>query len=49
MGPLLADLTQKMQQKADFGDRDPLKILVHATHDTALAALCATLDVFDDQ
>jgi len=49
MGRLLEDLTRKMQQKADLGGGDPLKILVHSTHDTALAALCATLDVFDDQ
>jgi hypothetical protein len=49
MGRLLEDLTRKMQRKADLGDRDPLKILVHSTHDTALAALCATLDVFDEQ
>jgi acid phosphatase len=49
MGPLLGDLTRKIQQKTDRGDRDPLKILVHSTHDSTLAALCATLDVFDDQ
>ena len=49
MGPLLDSLTAKMQRKVDGGERDPLKILVHSTHDTALAALCSTLDVFDDQ
>ncbi|KAG6865445.1 hypothetical protein C0991_002521 [Blastosporella zonata] len=49
MGRLLDDLTRKMQYKADNGSRDPLKVLVHSTHDTALAALCATLDVFDEQ
>ncbi|KAJ6571732.1 histidine phosphatase superfamily [Mycena capillaripes] len=49
MGPLLADLSQKMKQKADRGDNDPLKILVHSTHDTALAAMCSTLDVFDEK
>ncbi|KAJ7096717.1 histidine phosphatase superfamily [Mycena belliarum] len=49
MGPLLADLSQKMQQKVDRGVEDPLKILVHSTHDTALAALCSTLDVFDEK
>ncbi|KAJ7627574.1 histidine phosphatase superfamily [Mycena polygramma] len=49
MGPLLADLSQKMKQKADRGDEDPLKILVHSTHDTALAAMCSTLDVFDEK
>ncbi|GLB39148.1 putative histidine acid phosphatase family protein [Lyophyllum shimeji] len=49
MGRLLDDLASKMQHKADKGTQDPLKILVHSTHDTALAALCSTLDVFDDQ
>lgn len=49
MGPLLEDVIRKMQRKVDRGDRDPLKLLVHATHDTALAALCSTLDVFDDR
>jgi len=49
MGPLLADLSQKMQHKVDRGAEDPLKILVHSTHDTALAALCSTLDVFDEK
>ncbi|KAG6831149.1 hypothetical protein H0H87_006079 [Tephrocybe sp. NHM501043] len=49
MGRLLDDLTRKMQFKVDNGSRDPLKILVHSTHDTALAALCTTLDVFDEQ
>ncbi|KAJ7151139.1 histidine phosphatase superfamily [Mycena filopes] len=49
MGPLLADLSQKMQQKVERGAEDPLKILVHSTHDTALAAMCSTLDVFDEK
>ncbi|KAJ6631130.1 histidine phosphatase superfamily [Mycena sp. CBHHK59/15] len=49
MGPLLSDLSHKMQQKVDRGSEDPLKILVHSTHDTALAALCSTLDVFDEK
>jgi len=49
MGPLFADLSQKMQRKVERGAEDPLKILVHSTHDTALAAMCATLDVFDDK
>lgn len=49
MGRLLADVSQKMQAKIDRGVDDPLKILVHSTHDTSLAAICATLDVFDDK
>ncbi|GJJ10525.1 hypothetical protein Clacol_004751 [Clathrus columnatus] len=47
MGRLLDDLQRKMSHKAVFGAKDPLKILIHSTHDTALAGLCATLDVFD--
>jgi len=49
MGRLLDDLVRKMQHKAELGVRDPLKFLVHSTHDTALAALCSTLDVFDEK
>lgn len=49
MGRLLTDLTRKMQSKVDKGPDDPLKILVHSTHDTAIAALCQSLDVFDDK
>jgi acid phosphatase len=49
MGRLLADVSQKMQAKIDCDVDDPLKILVHSTHDTSLAAICATLDVFDDK
>jgi acid phosphatase len=49
MGRLLEDLSCKMQHKAVYGSQDPLKILVHATHDTALAGLCSTFDVFDDR
>ena len=49
MGRLLDDLARKMHRKAEKGPEDPLKILVHSTHDTAIAALCSTLDVFDDK
>ena len=49
MGRLLEDLSTKMQHKAVFESQDPLKILVHSTHDTAIAGLCSTLDVFDDR
>jgi hypothetical protein len=47
MGPLLSDLQRKMQQKVDQGDNDPLKLLVYSTHDTAIAGIAASLDVFD--
>ena len=49
MGPLLSDMTRKMQHKSDFGNSNPTKILVHSTHDTALAAIASTLDVFDEK
>ncbi|KAJ3782805.1 histidine phosphatase superfamily [Lentinula aff. detonsa] len=49
MGRLLDDLSTKMQHKVLNRDKDPLKILVHSTHDTALAGLASTLDVFDDK
>ena len=49
MGPLLEDISRKMQHKVVHGSRDTLKILVHSTHDTALAGLCSSLDVFDDR
>jgi acid phosphatase len=49
MGRLLDDMSRKMQSKAEHGSADPLKILVHSTHDTALAGLASTLDVFDDK
>jgi len=49
MGRLLEDISRKMQYKAIHGSQDPVKILVHSTHDAALAGLCATLDVFDDR
>ncbi|KAF8801095.1 phosphoglycerate mutase-like protein [Phlegmacium glaucopus] len=49
MGRLLEDLSRKMHHKAIYGSQDPLKILVHSTHDTALAGLCSTFDVFDDR
>ncbi|KAF4582557.1 hypothetical protein EYR38_002683 [Pleurotus pulmonarius] len=48
MGLLLSDLSRKMSRKAKLGDQDPVKILVHSTHDTAIAALCSTLDVYDE-
>ncbi|THU90595.1 phosphoglycerate mutase-like protein [Dendrothele bispora CBS 962.96] len=49
MGRLLQDLSEKMDHKVEHGEKDPLKILVHSTHDTALAGLTSTLDVFDEK
>lgn len=57
MGPLLGELARKMRRKAaasaSVGGAGACaggpQMLVHATHDAALAALLATLDVFDDR
>jgi acid phosphatase len=54
MGRLLSDVSRKMHSRVvggeDEEDREKApKILVHSTHDTALAALCSTLDVYDDK
>jgi acid phosphatase len=49
MGPLLHDLQQKLAKKAALGSRDPSKILIHSTHDTALAGINSVLGVFDNR
>ncbi|TEB31839.1 phosphoglycerate mutase-like protein [Coprinellus micaceus] len=49
IGPLFKDMLNKLDRKVDQGDKNPLKILVHATHDTAIAAIHQTLDVFDEK
>ncbi|EJD54828.1 phosphoglycerate mutase-like protein [Auricularia subglabra TFB-10046 SS5] len=48
MGRLLDTLQRKMQAKADGEPRQP-HLLVHSTHDTALAGVCQTLDVYDER
>ncbi|KAL0958169.1 hypothetical protein HGRIS_000332 [Hohenbuehelia grisea] len=49
MGRLFEDLSDKMHRKVVDGPKHPLKLLVHSTHDTAIAAIRASLDVFDDK
>ncbi|KAG8970739.1 hypothetical protein FRC03_004121 [Tulasnella sp. 419] len=49
MGPLLDDLQAKMQKKVTTGNGDKLKIAVMSCHDTGLAGLLSTLDVFDQR
>jgi hypothetical protein len=49
MGRLLADLSRKLQHKVDEPSSDQLRIAVHSTHDTGLAALASTLDAFDEK
>lgn len=49
MGRLLEELGKKLTHKAENDADDPLKILVHSTHDTGVAPLLNTLDVFDER
>ncbi|KAG1718245.1 phosphoglycerate mutase-like protein [Suillus paluster] len=53
MGRLLSDVSQKMHNKAHPNltskSEDSAKLLVHTTHDSTLAALLCTFDVFDDK
>ncbi|TFK22143.1 phosphoglycerate mutase-like protein [Coprinopsis marcescibilis] len=49
MGRLLDDMMRKMQHRIAKPEQDPLKLLVHSTHDSGLAALCQTLDVYDER
>ncbi|KAF9226315.1 phosphoglycerate mutase-like protein [Gyrodon lividus] len=49
MGRLLAEISTKMQNKIIQANKDPSKILVYGTHDSTLAALCSTFDVFDNK
>jgi len=49
MGRLLHDLQKKLARKAALGSKDPSKILIHSTHDTALAGISSALDVFDNR
>lgn len=49
MGRLLAGASEKMRRKAQPDSTDPTKLLVHSTHDSTLAALLCTFDVFDDK
>ena len=45
--PLLTTLPGS-KNKTKMSDQANLKILVHSTHDTTIAGLCSTLDVFDE-
>src|SRR5258708_19323183 len=38
-----------MKNKAAKGDADPLKLVIHGCHDTSLAGMAQTFDVFDGQ
>ena len=38
-----------MNQRVTEDGENPPKILIHSTHDTAIAGLLGTLEVFDDR
>ncbi|EIW77222.1 phosphoglycerate mutase-like protein [Coniophora puteana RWD-64-598 SS2] len=48
MGPLLTELSRKMQDMV-VAPEDAPKLLVHSTHDSGIAALLNTLDVYDQR
>ena len=49
MGRLLAEISGKMDRRVAEDDENPHKLLIHSTHDTAIAGLLGTLEVFDDR
>lgn len=38
-----------MEYKVEHGEKDPLKILVHSTHDTGIAPLASSLGIYDEK
>lgn len=49
MGRLLEELGRKMAHKAKHSSNDPLRILIHSVHDTTIAPMLQTLNVFDNR
>lgn len=49
MGRLLSELQLRMSKKVRKEGGDPLKMSVMSCHDTSIAGLCTTLDVFDNK
>lgn len=49
MGRLLAETSAKMNQTVARDDKNPPKILIYCTHDSVIAGILGTLEVFDDQ
>jgi len=49
VGRVMDDVSQKMQSKALKKNEDQLKILVNCTHDTTIAGVLQTLDVYDQK
>jgi acid phosphatase len=48
MGRFLDDLSGRMNEKADKPSSTALKLAIYSAHDTSLAGLLSTLDVFDN-
>jgi acid phosphatase len=49
MGRNLGDLQARLHNKAAQGVNDPLKIAVLVCHDTSIAGMLSSLDVFDNR
>lgn len=49
MGRFLDDLALRMGSKATKEESEPLKLAIYSAHDTSLAGLLSTLDVFDQR
>ena len=49
IGRLLAEILGKMDRRASEDDENAHKLLIHSTHDTAIAGILGTLEVFDDR
>ena len=49
VGRVMDDISQKMQRKALKKNEEQLKILINATHDTAIAGVLQTLGVYDQK
>lgn len=49
MGRLLTEISGKMNQRTTEIGQNPPKMLIYSTHDTAIAGLLGTLEVFDGQ
>lgn len=49
MGRNLNDLQARLHHKATQGVKDPLRIAVMGCHDTSIAGMLSSLDVFDNK
>ncbi|KAK0526867.1 hypothetical protein OC835_005150 [Tilletia horrida] len=49
MGRLLSELQERLDAKAKAPEKESLRLSIYSTHDTTLAGVLSTLDVFDHQ